>query len=78
MPLYSYCCPDCGAELELLLGRDEKPAPCDQCGGPLVKVLSAPAGFRGLRTRPPGKTCCGRDERCDTPPCDSGSGCCST
>jgi putative FmdB family regulatory protein len=78
MPLYGYQCTSCGAAHELLLQRDEVPGPCPDCSGPLVKALTAPAGFRGLRTRAPGKTCCGRDERCDTPPCDSGSGCCST
>ncbi|MFH2009492.1 MAG: FmdB family zinc ribbon protein [bacterium] len=78
MPLFDFQCVQCGAELELLLRRGELPGPCPECNGPLTKALSVPAGYRGLRTRAPGKTCCGRDERCDTPPCDGNTGCCSS
>jgi putative FmdB family regulatory protein len=76
MPLYGFECTECGDQQEILLSRGEQPLPCLSCGGELRRTMSAPASYRGLRTRPPGKTCCGRDERCDTPPCDTDGGCC--
>ena len=79
MPLFDYRCLRCGAVHERLRGVSEPdPTGCPECGGPLDRLVSRPAEFRNLRPRPAGKTCCGRDERCDTPPCDSGGPCCSS
>lgn len=49
MPLYEYRCTTCGKSLEVLQRLGEAPlATCPTCGGPLLKVLSAPAlHFRG-------------------------------
>jgi len=79
MPLYAYHCARCDRDVELLLGFDEaERATCPECGGALARLLTAPAAFRNSYPRPPGRTCCGREERCDAPPCGEGGGqgCC--
>jgi len=77
MPLYEFLCRGCGAVVEELRSMnstaEEK---CPHCGESMEKVLSRPADFRNAHPRSPGKTCCGRDERCDTPPCGDGKSCC--
>jgi putative FmdB family regulatory protein len=73
MPIFEYSCPECGAVQEaLVLGEYAGPAHCNRCGaGPLERVLSAPSAMTAYN-RPKGHTCCGREERCETPPCSSG------
>lgn len=78
MPIYEYCCKDCGSTSEYLIGPGESEIlSCKQCGSPQVeKVLSAPSVLTVMPHRAPGKTCCGRDERCSTPP--NGGTCCKS
>lgn len=78
MPLFCFHCDECGHRYELLLPfADADTARCPECGAPLHRLLTAPSDYRTLRPRPPARTCCGAEERCDTPPCsDGGSGCC--
>jgi putative FmdB family regulatory protein len=74
MPIYEYRCRDCGTIFEALV-RGEV-AKCVRCGSiSLDKLLSAPAVLSGETSRPAGHTCCGRDERCDAPPCSTGGAC---
>jgi putative FmdB family regulatory protein len=49
MPLREYLCESCGRTVELIQGMNEPPLTlCDRCGGPLKKLLSAPAvQFKG-------------------------------
>lgn len=49
MPLYEFRCESCGHETEtILLFSDPLPTICEKCGGPLKKLLSAPAvQFKG-------------------------------
>jgi putative FmdB family regulatory protein len=49
MPLYEYLCESCGRRSEALQRLDEAPlTTCSECGGPLRKLLSAPAfQFKG-------------------------------
>jgi putative FmdB family regulatory protein len=49
MPLFEYLCESCGRTLEAIQGVGEPPLSlCDRCGGPLKKLLSAPAvQFKG-------------------------------
>lgn len=49
MPLYEYLCESCGRRTEVLQRLDEPPlTTCSECGGPLRKLLSAPAfQFKG-------------------------------
>jgi len=90
MPIYEYKCKDCGKISEFLVGvgqQDEEISAegesasgkkCSFCKSKnLEKIISESfistsdhiIGSQG------GKTCCGRDERCDTPPCSDGGVC---
>ncbi len=81
MPIYEYRCLGCGQVSEILIGVGAEPAEllCASCGGKnLEKILSAPGGF-SIKRESGGthcgseKTCCGRDERCEKPPCGNKS-----
>lgn len=71
MPIYEYRCKECGRVSEFLVGvvAQDEDIVCQHCGSTnLEKLMSAPFGF----VRNPssgGTTCCGRETRCDTPPC---------
>jgi len=75
MPIYEYKCNMCGKISEFLvgIGRDETSEfKCEYCGSKeLTKVFSKSHVSKSNHTigQQKGKTCCGRDERCDTPPC---------
>lgn len=73
MPLYEYRCENCGEQVEVLV-RSEMSAPptCPNCGSPLLeKLFSVPYVLSGRTHRPSGLTCCGREERCESPPCSN-------
>jgi putative FmdB family regulatory protein len=75
MPIYEYHCRECDVTFEALV-RAGTAAACPQCGSPsLDKLLTAPFISSGRAAREPGKTCCGQEERCDTPPCSVGEVC---
>jgi putative FmdB family regulatory protein len=75
MPIYEYRCCDCNTSFEVLV-RGEEAVACPNCGSTsLDKLISAPFISSGRTSRPAGQTCCGRDERCDSPPCSEGSTC---
>jgi putative FmdB family regulatory protein len=77
MPIYEYQCPECGGIQETLIlpGGQEETVQCRHCGASgMQRVLSAHAAPPTFR-RPHGQTCCGREERCSTPPCSSGGTC---
>lgn len=80
MPIYEYKCKDCGGINEFLVGVawDKVEIKCSRCGSEkLEKIfsksfISTGGHFIGSQG---GKTCCGRDERCDTPPCSDDGVC---
>lgn len=73
MPIYEYRCSSCGAQVEILLRSSETDPVCPECGGShLKKLISAANVMSGQTARQPGRTCCGREERCASPPCGSG------
>jgi putative FmdB family regulatory protein len=75
MPIYSYKCKKCGRLFDFLkIKASEKPV-CPRCGSmELDKQIAAAGVIMSGSGRPSGATCCGRDERCSTPPCaDSGT-----
>jgi len=76
MPIYEYRCKNCGERVEILVRSESNGSPiCPNCGSALLeKLLSAPHVMTGQR-RPAGRTCCGREERCETPPCSEGGAC---
>jgi len=83
VPTYEYECDECGRRFEEFQNmKDEPLKTCPSCGGPLRRLLGAggavifkgsgfhktdydQSGARCGRGRP----CCGRETRCDTPPC---------
>ncbi len=72
MPIYEYKCEKCGEVVEVFHqapGQETLPA-CPVCGSKnLAKLLSSPAIVKAAHGSVPGTICCGRTERCDTPPC---------
>lgn len=76
MPMYDYRCTDCGQVHEVFLRSAADPPPtCPGCGSERLErlisafhVVNQPAGLGGT-------TCCGRDSRCDSPPCSTGDVC---
>ena len=78
MPIYEYQCSDCGKVSEILMGIcDESDAlQCKHCGSTEINKKLTAATIATHYSRPKGKTCCGRDERCEEPPCSTDSPCC--
>ena len=75
MPIYEYRCRECAGTFELLV-RTGTTVRCPSCGSLSVdKLLSVPFVSSGQTARQAGHTCCGREERCATPPCSEGSQC---
>jgi putative FmdB family regulatory protein len=80
MPIYEYKCKDCGKVSEFLVGvgKEQPEIKCSFCksknldkiiSGSFISTSGHIIGSQG------GKTCCGRTERCDTPPCSDGGVC---
>ena len=72
MPIYEYKCLDCGEVSEIFLrSPNSEIAKCPICSSKnLERLLSASYGIR-MGASVPGRTCCGRTERCETPPCST-------
>jgi putative FmdB family regulatory protein len=77
MPIYEYRCKSCGTVTEFLVGVGEDTAiTCSHCGSlDMEKIISVASFLEGGPNQRPGSTCCGREERCETPPCSTGGGC---
>jgi len=84
MPIYEYECQSCGYRFERYQKMSDLPIlVCPKCGAPVRKLISAGTGviFKGkgfyvtdYGRQSGGRTCCGRTERCETPPCSDGEG----
>ncbi len=76
MPIYEYKCLDCGKISEIFLrSPNTETIECPICRSKnLQKLVSASYAIR-MDASMPGRTCCGRTERCETPPCSSGGAC---
>jgi len=87
MPTYEYECRSCGHRFEHRQAITEAPiAACPECGGEVRRLVSGGAGILvrggdqnagrrpggGCSLEREGTTCCGRQERCDKPPCGGG------
>ncbi|MEW6615806.1 MAG: zinc ribbon domain-containing protein [Thermodesulfobacteriota bacterium] len=78
MPIYEYRCSQCGQVSEILagIGSHSDLSLCKSCGSSnLEKLMSVSSFVSKDSSRPSGTTCCGREERCDTPPCSGGNRC---
>jgi putative FmdB family regulatory protein len=70
MPIYEYRCQSCGDRAEILVrsGANTSPA-CPSCGGTVLERLLSVPYVMTSESRLAGRTCCGQEERCETPPC---------
>ncbi|MGC8979704.1 FmdB family zinc ribbon protein [Caldisericum sp.] len=80
MPIYEYRCVKCGKVTEFIegIGQDDVEKKCKYCGSiQLTKILSNIHVLSGksIIGSQEGKTCCGRDERCEKPPCSDDGSC---
>ena len=77
MPIYEYRCSECGNISEILTGvcDENDPLQCKTCGSSALEKIPTFAAIATPSARPRGKTCCGREERCDKPPCSSSGSC---
>ena len=76
MPIYDYRCRECGKVSEVLQRSLEGGAvKCPHCGSEDVEKLLSASYM--VRTGEGGgdTTCCGRTERCDSPPCSTDDVC---
>lgn len=77
MPIYEYKCNSCGEVQEVLhksMGKRES-VKCSICGSDDLKRLISVASVSMGGSSSKGLTCCGREERCSTPPCSTEAGC---
>lgn len=77
MPIYDYKCQDCGEVSEVFLPSvdNARSMNCPACGSERMKRLFSGSYLLQTEARAPGRTCCGREERCETPPCSTGDTC---
>jgi putative FmdB family regulatory protein len=76
MPIYDYRCQVCGEITEFLISgaRDSSTLACPNCGSyNMGRQISVPSLLKS--TKNSGVTCCGREERCEKPPCSTGERC---
>jgi putative FmdB family regulatory protein len=85
MPTYEYACQKCGHRFERFQPiTASSVSTCPACGAAARRLIVPGAGFiikgarrdrdrrqAGCSLDEQGVTCCGRDERCGTPPCDT-------
>ncbi|PMP68378.1 MAG: FmdB family transcriptional regulator [Thermodesulfobacterium geofontis] len=79
MPLYEYKCLDCGKISEFLINLNLKEKViCKYCGSKNVEKVFSPIivlNSEASINQKKGLTCCGREERCNTPSCSEGKEC---
>ncbi|MBN2119808.1 MAG: zinc ribbon domain-containing protein [Candidatus Omnitrophica bacterium] len=86
MPIYEYLCEFCGYKFEKSQRMSEEPLKeCPHCGKEVKRLISAGVGviFKGKGfyatdykyNSSSDRTCCGRAERCDKPPCSDDGVC---
>ena len=77
MPIYQYRCHECGEVSEFLLPdlSESRILTCSACESHnLERLISAPSLLRKSSSIS-GETCCGREERCESPSCSTGERC---
>ena len=86
MPTYEYLCEECGYRFERFQNMSEEPVKvCPRCGQKVRRLIEGGVGFifKGSgfyatdykNSSFPTRTCCGREERCDKPPCSDDGVC---
>ena len=73
MPLFDFCCSDCGVTRELLVKSSNAKVTCPECGGRNVeRLLSTFAVRMGAPAAPDCRAHCGIDESGAPLPCEGG------
>lgn len=86
MPTYEYQCGNCGYKFEKFQQMSDKALKeCPKCGKEIKRLIGRGMGviFKGKGfyatdykdSSSSGRTCCGRTERCDKPPCSDDGVC---
>ncbi|HAA34100.1 MAG TPA: FmdB family transcriptional regulator [Firmicutes bacterium] len=75
MPLYEYECKSCGNLWEVLSSFQEGAVTCPRCLSEDVQRRIALPHVHRAASQSSGRTCCGREERCESPPCSTGNRC---
>ena len=76
MPVYDFRCRDCGAVSEVFVRGEQGPiSSCPSCGSANLERKYSGSYAVKVGTGNSGNTCCGREERCDSPPCHTEHGC---
>ena len=75
MPIYDFKCQECGKVSEILLRNSDQSVHCPDCGSENMEKLISASYMVKTDVSAPGTTCCGRAERCETPPCSTGDVC---
>ncbi|MFC1924522.1 zinc ribbon domain-containing protein [Chloroflexota bacterium] len=76
MPIYEFKCRDCSEVSEILcLSSEGHTFVCPECGSSNMERLISSSYLVKASPRASGKTCCGREERCETPACSTGESC---
>ncbi len=71
MPIYDFRCRECGKVSEIFLRYAEQVACCPACGSNNMERLISSSYMIKMDSPASGTTCCGRTERCETPPCST-------
>jgi len=76
MPIYEYKCRECGRVSEVFLhSLNSQNVQCPGCSSYKLDRLVSVSYTLKTYASTPGTTCCGRTERCETPPCSSNDTC---
>jgi putative FmdB family regulatory protein len=77
MPIYEYECSECGKVSEIMvgIGAQSDALQCKYCSSTTLNKILSFTSIATTSSRPRGRTCCGREERCDTAPCSTGDIC---
>jgi len=77
LPIYEYKCQTCGQVFEFLASNlsDRGTLACSNCGSHNLEKLFSVPNLLKSKAAAPGSTCCGRTERCETPPCSTNDRC---
>ena len=77
MPIYEYRCKICGATSEfLMVTKLDEAVSCHSCGSSeMEKLLSVVSVHSQSTVQSPDHTCCGKEERCEAPPCSTEGSC---
>jgi putative FmdB family regulatory protein len=81
MPTYTYTCSNCGVFEEQQSIKEDTLKTCPKCGMPVKRVITGGSGFIMRSGASPSNRnrecnmetpCCGREVRCNKPPCSDG------